>query len=359
MDHNWVVVPLLLLAAACRTAPGWPTETAGDASTGDATPASPTGVTITVEPDGTGVAQPLLTAIEGAQAAVHVEMYLLTNDVYIDALETLEASGVDVKVVLNETFPAGTARSDTNAASYATLDGAGVPVHWAPTDTGFAGYTHEKAVIIDPGTDNAQAWIMTMNLDHDAPVYNREYLARDMNGADIAEAEAIFEADFAGEPITPTGSLVVAPSPQNNAAATLLQLIESATESIDMEAEEFDDAGLEAQLFSALNAQAQAGVMVRLVIEDSTDEEQATAVGDLVAAGGMVVGYRDGSALDIHAKAIVVDGARAYVGSENFSGGSLEYNRELGVVFTEPAEVAKVGSAIASDFQAGSAYARD
>jgi phosphatidylserine/phosphatidylglycerophosphate/cardiolipin synthase-like enzyme len=69
--------------------------------------------------------------------------------------------------------------------------------------------------------------------------------------------------------------------------------------------------------------------------------------------------YGDGSALDIHAKAIVVDGARAFVGSENLSGGSLGYNRELGVSFSEPAEVSKVDSAIVDDFNGGSAYSSE
>jgi phosphatidylserine/phosphatidylglycerophosphate/cardiolipin synthase-like enzyme len=34
----------------------------------------------------------------------------------------------------------------------------------------------------------------------------------------------------------------------------------------------------------------------------------------------------------IHAKAIVVDGARAYVGSENLSTQSLDRNREVGIL---------------------------
>ena len=71
------------------------------------------------------------------------------------------------------------------------------------------------------------------------------------------------------------------------------------------------------------------------------------------------MGYVYGTGLDIHAKALVADGARAYVGSENFTGGSLGYNRELGVIFDEAdnaGQVTKVDSTILSDFNAGSAY---
>ena len=261
-------------------------------------------------------------------------MYLLTNSKYIDALIALAKAGKDVKVVLNQTFPTGTSPSDTNASTYTQLQGGGVGVHWAPTNTGFTSYTHEKAVIIDPaGGSDSQVWIMTMNLDTDAPKYNREFLAQDVNSADVAEAEAIFEADYNDTSITPSGALVVAPSPQNNAVSTLVGLINSATSSILIEAEEFDDSGANTEelVFNALTAKAKANVSVHVVLEDSTDSEQTSAVSTLEAAGGKVVGYSCSGSLDIHAKALVVDGARAFVGSENFSGGSLGYNREVGV----------------------------
>lgn len=317
----------------------------------------PSSVAITVEPDGTKVAQNLLTAIDGAKAAVHVEMYLLTNATYISELIKLHQKGVDVKVVLNQTFPPGTAAPQTNAATYTQLMNAGVNVHWAPTTTGFDGYTHAKTVIIDPGTANAQAWIMTMNLDTDAPKYNREYLATDTTAADVTEAEDIFQADYASTKITPTGNLVVAPSPQNDAEAVLLKLINAATKTIDVEAEEYDSSGLESSIANALIAKAKAGVTVRMVLENSTNASQAAAVAALESAGGKVVGYTySAGALAIHAKAIVVDGSAAYVGSINLSGGSIGYNRELGVYFTDATEVGKVSSTIAKDFAGGGAY---
>ena len=125
-----------------------------------------------------------------------------------------------------------------------------------------------------------------------------------------------------------------------------------------MESEEYDSSGLETAIASALVAKAQSGVTVHMVLETSTESSQSTAVSALQAAGGKVVGYTysGSSGLDIHAKAIVVDGATAYVGSENLSGGSLGYNRELGVIFSEPSEVAKVASTIGMDFSGGTTY---
>ncbi|MCX5747449.1 MAG: phospholipase D-like domain-containing protein [Proteobacteria bacterium] len=40
-----------------------------------------------------------------------------------------------------------------------------------------------------------------------------------------------------------------------------------------------------------------------------------------------------------HTAAIVVDGARAFIGSENFTANSLGYNREVGVLFQTASEV--------------------
>jgi phosphatidylserine/phosphatidylglycerophosphate/cardiolipin synthase-like enzyme len=338
---------------------GGPEGSTGTDGGGSTLPTPSTGITITVEPDGSGDAAALLTAIQGAKTAVHVEMYLLTNSTYIDALISLAKAGKDVKVILNQTFPTGTSSSDTNGSatsgSYAQLKSGGVAVGWGPP--AFT-YTHEKAVIIDPaGGSDSQVWIMTMNLDTDAPKYNREFLALDTNAADIAEAEAIFEEDFGTSSGTPSGNLVVAPSPPNNAVTVLVDLINSATTSIQLESEEFDDSGSDTEelVFKALAAKAGAGVSVELVLEDSTDSEQTTAVTALQAAGGKVVGYPCSASLDIHAKALVVDGTRAYVGSENFSGGSLGYNRELGVYFTGSG-VSTVASTITKDFAGGSTY---
>jgi cardiolipin synthase len=317
-------------------------------------PTPSTGITITVEPDGSGDAAALLAAINSAETAVHVEMYLLTNSKYIDALIDLAKAGKDVKVLLNETFPTGTSSSNTNSSSYSQLMSEGVSVEWAPST--FT-YTHEKAVIIDPaGGSQSQVWVMTMNLDTDAPKYNREFLAQDTDSADITEAESIFEADWVSTSITASGGLVVAPVPPNNAVSVLVDLINSATTSIYVEAEEFDDSGTdtEEKVFNALKAKAS---MVYMVLEDSTEASQSSAVSALQAAGGHVVGYPcSETGLDIHAKAIVVDGARAYVGSENFSGGSLGYNRELGVYFDEASAVSPVYTTIMGDYAKGSTY---
>ena len=65
----------------------------------------------------------------------------------------------------------------------------------------------------------------------------------------------------------------------------------------------------------------------------TADSEWDAAFSQLESDGVHVVLYPDtASALYIHAKVIDVDGTKAFLGSENFSTASLDYNRELGLI---------------------------
>jgi phosphatidylserine/phosphatidylglycerophosphate/cardiolipin synthase-like enzyme len=291
-------------------------------------------VSVVVEPGDHGAA--LLRAIGGARRSVHVTMYLLSSRVIRAALLERRAAGVDVKVVLNHHFVDGSGSNDGVARE---LRAGGVAVAWSPER--FA-LTHAKCVLVD----GEEAWIMTMNATLAALTANREFLARDTRPADVALAEAIFAADFAGR-ATPAGalSLVVAPE---NARERLLGLVASAEGSLDLEVEELTDRGLLARLA----AKARSGVRVRIVLPPSSESAaRVRALHATLRKAGVEI--RLVETPYIHAKAIVVDGRTAFVGSENLTYDSLATNRELGVVFDEPDEVAKVRAAMDADFEAG------
>lgn len=83
----------------------------------------------------------------------------------------------------------------------------------------------------------------------------------------------------------------------------------------------------------------------------TADPEWDGAFAALTAAGVRVATYPDTSGvLYIHAKTMVIDGTTAFVGSQNFSTSSLDYNRELGVITTDPAVVEPVSATLAGDF---------
>jgi cardiolipin synthase len=315
-------------------------------TTGDANVAGTSAISIIVEPDGNDAAQ-LVAAITAATTSIDVTMYEMSNNTIITALANRAKAHVSVRVVLD----GSSINKSFNTPAKNTLTAAGATVVWSnPSFT----YTHEKCIILD----SSQAWIMTMNATGTAPSSNREYLAIDTDPADIAEAKAVFEADFALHAITPTGALVVA---NTNARADLVALINASTTTLDLEGEELSDLNT-GGIVDSLATAAHRGVAVRVIIGNSSPN--ATAIARVKAAGGKVVvtGPMSGSGTMtnpyIHAKAITIDCsgtqcAKGYVGSENFSANSLGYNRELGVIFSSAAELAKVEAAIATDFARG------
>ena len=348
-----------LAACQAQSASGGPDggpAGSGDAAVRDAAPdgAGPdggsggpaAGITVLVEPNGNHGAE-LVAAITGAHQSVYMTMYELDDAAVIAALVGRAQAGLDVQVVLDSS----SSTKSFNTPAYTKLKTAGAKPVWSSSSFNF---THEKTVIID----GAVAWIMTMNGNTSSPRDNREYLAIDTNAADVAEATAVFVADHALHAITPSGPLVVANA---NARPRLVALIAAATTTLDVEGEEFSDKNQNG-IVDAVAAAARRGVHVRVIIANSTLDSQAVA--SVKAAGAHVVmtGPSSGGGTPsnpyIHAKAILVDCAggtcaSGFVGSENFTAGSLGYNRELGVIFSVASELAKMKAAIDTDFAAG------
>lgn len=116
-----------------------------------------------------------------------------------------------------------------------------------------------------------------------------------------------------------------------------------------MEAEALSDT----EITNSLAAAADRGVTVRIVLCDNPPSaNQTTAVATLKQHRVQLVTL---ASPYLHAKAIAVDGTVAYVGSANFTTGSLLYNRELGGLFSAPAEVLKVVNTTRADFARGTA----
>jgi phosphatidylserine/phosphatidylglycerophosphate/cardiolipin synthase-like enzyme len=265
-----------------------------------------TAVTVHVMPDEGDT--PSLNAIKNAKKSINVEVYLLTTNTFISALTAAKGRGVTVKVILEQHPQAG-----DNTGAFNTLTGAGVLTAWSnPVFT----FTHEKAMIIDGTT----LWAMTSNLSAASFTSNREYQLVDTDPADIAEAQAVFDADWART--TPTVSkLVIA---NNNAAPKLNSFFATAGQSLDIEWEELTDN----TVGFAIQQRAKAGVATRIILPSGAD---TTLAGALKASGVQV---RLLTNPYLHAKMIVADHDHGFIGSENATFNSLNQNRELGVLWS-------------------------
>jgi phosphatidylserine/phosphatidylglycerophosphate/cardiolipin synthase-like enzyme len=282
--------------------------------------APPPPLTVITEPDA-GINR-IDTVLASPTKSLDLVIYELVDRNAEQILVDDAARGVRVRVILDKAD-----EESNNASAYAYLRSHGVAVRWA---TGFR-FTHEKAAVVD----DASALVMTLNLTSRDYSSTRDFAVLDAQPADVAAIEATFTADWDGTPITPATGTDLLWSPGSEAA--LVSLIGSAHHELIVENEEMADASI----VSALVDAARRGVSVEVVM--TRDSEWDAAFATLRAAGASVSVDPDSSRwLYIHAKVIVVDpghGARAFVGSENFSVTSLLDNRELGIVTSDPSVV--------------------
>ena len=295
------------------------------------------GVQVFVEPE--AGAAPLTSAIKGAIHSISVEVYLLTDSRVIAALEDAKHRGVDVRVMIEEHPYGGDVVSPQRTLQ--TLQTAGINARFA--DPAYY-YTHAKMLIID----DAILYILTANLTRSAlggssVARNREFGVIDAHGDDVAEAVAIFQADWnRTQPTLHDTNMVVSPV---NARARITALFAQARTSLLVEDEEMYDSASE----DALIAAARRGVDVRLILPGTTDIEAADAA--RLKAGGVQLVYV--SAPYIHAKAIVSDGRLAFIGSENFSQTSLDQNREVGLLLADTTALATITTTFERDWAVG------
>lgn len=328
---TWLMVGILCaLLAACDA----PATSAGPGSThasggnnacldNCAVGAGAQGVRLFVEPDAGD--KVITDAIKGAHKTIQVEMYLLTERNVISALEEAAHRGIDVRVML-EMHPYG-GGSTSASETLDRLKAAGVQTKATSPDFSL---THEKGMIIDAKV----VYIMTANFTLSAlggskSSTNREYGIIDTNAQDVQSVINIFNGDWNRTSVQINApNLVVSPINSRNA---FVSLIGNARKTLQIEAEEMFDQGIE----QALTRAAQRGVQVQIILPQplagSQDDNKAGI--NTIRQGGAQV--REDPKFYMHAKIIVVDGKKAFVGSENISGASLDGNRELGIIVAD------------------------
>jgi cardiolipin synthase A/B len=258
---------------------------------------------------------PIYTLLSSPRRSLDLTMYEL-EDVQAERVLAADARrGVRVRVLLNRAFTG--VRANTAAFNY--LRAHKVHVHWASHHVDI---THQKSFVID----KRRAVVMTGNLTSQYYSTTRDFAVVDSQAKDVAAIESTFNLDWnnkAGK--APHGKdLIWSPGSE----AGLVKLIRSAHHTLLVENEEMKAP----QIIDALVAAAKRQVKVTVVMTRQSD--WYPAFDTLANAGVTVSTYSESAPLYIHAKVIVADSHRAFLGSENFSVGSMQYNRELGLVTT-------------------------
>ena len=316
-----LIVALALAGCNAGVTTSGITTTASDSTTTSGSGAQ--GVQVFVEP--AAGYHVIADAINGAKKSVYVEMYLLTERHIISSLEEAAHRGLDVRVMLDG-HPYGSG-SVSPTQTLDRLNAAGVQAK--TTNPTFA-LTHEKGMVIDGAT----AYITTANytvsaLGGSSSTTNREYGIIDTNTQDVQTVTDIFNADWNRTNVRISDpNLVVSPiNSRNNFTA----LINSAHKTLLIEAEEMQDSGIEQAIVNAAKRGVQIQVIAPLPSNASSDSN-SQGISTIKQGGAQV---KEDGHYYMHAKIIVVDGQKAFVGSENISTASLERNRELGILVSD------------------------
>jgi hypothetical protein len=272
--------------------------------------------------------------VNSATSSIDVTIYELNDVTLENDLVAREKAGVDVRVILDQ------AQKSYNTAAYNLLTAGGVGVVWSSTS--FT-YTHQKTITVN----NDESYISTGNFDNTYYATSRDFGVLDTDANDVAAIVAVFNADYAHTSITPSDGDDLVWSPTDS-QTQLLALIDGAQHTLDVEQEEFEDS----TLVNAIVADENRGVTVRVVVEDPS--EYTSYLDEVTEAGGKVTGYSSSTGFYIHAKTVIADygysDEKAFVGSENFSNGSLNDNRELGVITTQSSIVSGLETTFDGDF---------
>jgi phosphatidylserine/phosphatidylglycerophosphate/cardiolipin synthase-like enzyme len=303
---------------------------------------SPSAITYTLvtEPDHGLTA--IYNLLSSAKKSIDMTMYELNDPQVTTILTTAAANHVTVRVILDQNN-----EKANNTPAYNTLIAGKVSVRWA--NPAYA-CTHQKTITVDAVTSA----IMTLNLTHEDYATTRDFAVITNNPADVAAIEATFNADFTDATITPPTGENLVWSPTNSRAA-LTTLIEGAAKSLLISQEEFDDTAIQTLVEAALRR----GVAVTLV-QENAGGKYSPVLNALKSAGASIAIYSSRTGYYIHAKTVLADYGTAlaslFVGSENFSTYSLDKNRELGLIFSDPGCLAGVEAAISADYNGGTKF---
>lgn len=275
--------------------------------------------------------KPILDAIDNAQQEILVEMYLLSDKQIINALTQEKEKGIAVKVLLEKNpFNGGS----LNTQAKKTLENSGVNVQW--TNPSFT-LTHEKTIVID----NKEVFILNQNLTSSSFGKNREFNIIDENSRDITEIKNIFNADWQRKSYTPTVSqLVVSP---DNAREKLMGLLQNSAKQIDIEMEILDDKDIVSLLMEKAKT-----TQIKIIIPDLSKVSSNKDVAVKLKNAGILIKIINKPY--IHAKLILSDNTKAYIGSVNATTRSMDQNRELGIIISQENIITNIVNVFETDW---------
>lgn len=292
--------------------------------------------------------EPFVRVIQDAQKSLDIAAYRLTDDLLISELSKATQRGVRVTVIVTREMYKSECGAEAHENSLKVLREAGLNVLISP-----ALYTqaHHKMILVD----NEYALIGTGNLgghafeEIEGNKAQRDFWVTVTDPGQVNELREVFAADLEGRETHLTPALLVWGPDQGR--APFIELINSAQNSIWVYQADIQDK----EIADVLVAAAERGIDVRLIMSpfpynknkdgNIPNQERLRRAGGQVGLVNHVLG---------HAKVVLVDvetdTPRTWVGSTNFYPPSLDENRELGIIISDPRSINKIRSVFKADW---------
>ncbi len=292
----------------------------------------------------------VMAGINGAKSSIHMLMFRLTEPKIIDALIAAKARGVDVQIILDSNSLA----KEKPGGPSQVLGAGGVTVIKSSSQFSIS---HYKSFVVD----GSMAYIMTMNLTRIADrVRDVGYMTADAEAVAFVEELFKVDADNAANnsmnsPTKIPANMVISPV---NSKERLSSLIKSAKTDLKVVVENLSYTDL---IQDMIDAKAR-GVDVQVMLPRcniSNADFDLPAAKTLSDAGVNVRMMPPPDSVDLpylHQKSMMIDGAKGFLGSENFSFNSIEKARELGLIFDDASQVGQMTKIFMQDFDKSVSY---
>jgi phosphatidylserine/phosphatidylglycerophosphate/cardiolipin synthase-like enzyme len=279
--------------------------------------------------------------IESAAASILFTIYDFSDPRIEDYLADAAARGVAVKVMID---PGERIALSDSKGIVADLVRAGVTVR---SSNPVYRITHAKYFVVDGTT----AYISGNNFTYADGKKNRAFAVITTDTKVVKDLTTIFWSDWQRKPVTldqvTSDRLIVSPL---NAGARIKAMIDSAKTSVVV-ATQYLGNGM---VNEALAAAAVRGVKVRAITDGTYSDARAEASAAAALIGGDAV--RVSMTPYYHVKMMIIDGTQMFVGSQNYSeppltdGNPLMQQREIGIIVTDAALIAKAQAVFAFDW---------
>jgi cardiolipin synthase len=282
--------------------------------------------TAIVLPDAT--AAPIVSLLHAAKASLRLKMMEFDVPELIEAVAAACRRGVKARVLFNA---AGRGGAPDNAAARAALQGAGAEVADAAHKLSVV---HEKSLVVD----DESALIMSCAWSTADLSGARDYAVLTTHRHEVDEIAACFDADWQHLHFKPHGRLRLVWGPLNS-RERLAEFIDAARHSLVVQNARYQDPVMIERLVRAVRR----GVTLQLMahaVHRMESKEITADTGGLRMLDDLGVQVRRLKQLRLHGNMLLADGARAMVGSLNFSPASLDRRRELAIE-TDDAAVVK------------------